>query len=478
MSPLRHLRNAAEQVVVLLVLAVLRLFDLVGPTPFWVFVALLGAGAVLQQPGVQDRLGGGTGERLWLRVGSRIAINTTLIYAIGWGAMLAVAHLNVLSRFVRQDGSRAWRPLAVCSAVSLLIGQVAIGCGLFSYLPLPEGHGVALLIGLGVVSTSAVLGEAVRRREEAEAALRASEGALRASEERFAALLYDGADIITLTDADGQVVYVSPTAARITGHDPASLLGDGLWTHLHPDDYAAAAEFNARIRAEPDVVHARELRIRHADGSWRWHEFVTRNLLTHPGVRAIVGHHRDIHDRRTAQEQILYAATHDELTGVLNNSAVKLMIEQTLAGAAEGGYPVGLLFLDLDGFKQVNDDHGHAAGDEKLQLVSRVLESTGRERDVIGRIGGDEFVVLCNGVAGPEQLEAQARLILAGIADAQPPGESGARVGCSIGIALADPGTLDAKALLRRADAAMYVSKRRGPNGYEVFADSMIANAG
>ncbi|MFI5956851.1 diguanylate cyclase domain-containing protein [Cryptosporangium sp. NPDC051539] len=468
---MRFLRNAPEQIVVLVVLVVLRLFGLAGPSPFWVFVVLLAADAVLQQPAVQNRLAGGRGRRLRLRVALRIAISTTLIYAIGWGAMLAVAHLNVFSRFVQRDGSRAWRPLAVCSAVSLVIGQVAVTRGLFSYLPEPEVHGVAVLIGFGVVSTSAVLGETVRRREVAEAALRASE-------ERFQAVLQDGADVITLTDVDGRVVYVSSTAERITGHRPENLLGEGLWRYLHPDDRAAAAAFHARIHADPDVEHAIELRIRRADGVWRWHEFVVRNLLAHPGVRALVGHHRDIDDRRTAQERIFHAATHDELTGLLNNSAFKLAMEQALDDAAEGGYPVGLMFLDLDGFKQVNDVYGHEAGDDKLRLVSGVLRSTCRDRDVVGRIGGDEFVVLCSGVAGCEQVEAIARLILTGISTAQPLGDGPDHVGCSIGIALAAPGAVDGRALLRRADVAMYVSKRRGPNGYEVYDDSMIVNVG
>ncbi|SHM27567.1 PAS domain S-box-containing protein/diguanylate cyclase (GGDEF) domain-containing protein [Cryptosporangium aurantiacum] len=448
----------------LCVLAVLRHLDLAGRTPFWVFVVLLAAGAVLQQPEVQRRLSGGADDgRLWLRVGLRIALNTALIYAIGWGAMLAVAHLQILSWFLRQAGSRAWLPVAVCSAAAVATGEVAVAAGLFTYLPEPEVHGVAVLITLGVVTTSYVLGEAVRQREDAEAALRRSE-------ELFRAVVQDGSDIITLTADDGRIVYISPTAERITGHRLESLLGDGLWRHIHPDDQADAALFNTRIHRNPDTEHTMEIRIRHADGEWRWHEFVVRNLLAHPGVRAIVGHHRDVHDRRTAQDRIAHAAMHDALTGLLNSASLLRGLSQALADGASGGYPIGLLFLDLDGFKQVNDVHGHAAGDRMLRTISDVLRRTCRERDLVGRMGGDEFAVVLNGVASAEQAASIADALITAVDAAQPADAGPARVGCSIGIALAEPGAIDSDGLLRHADVAMYASKRRGRNGHEVYA--------
>ncbi|GAA3390852.1 hypothetical protein GCM10020369_46430 [Cryptosporangium minutisporangium] len=465
----RRARYGAEPLVVLLVLAVLRHFGLAGHAPFWVFVVLLVAGSVLQQPEIQRRLAGGAdGGRLWFRVGLRIALNTTLIYAIGWGAVLAVAHLHLLSWFVRQAGSRAWRPVAVCSATAIAIGEVAVAAGLFNYLPQPEVHGVAALVTVGTVTTSYVLGEAVRQREEAEAALRRSE-------ELFRAVVQDGSDIITLTDADGRIVYVSPTAERITGHPPDALLGDGLWAHIHPDDQPGAVEFNARIHRHPEIEHAMEMRIRHADGLWHWHEFVVRNLIAHQGVRAIVGHHRDINDRRAAQDRIAYAATHDALTGLLNSTSLLLALDQTLADGASGGYPVGVLFLDLDGFKQVNDVRGHAAGDRVLQTISAVVRGACRERDAVGRMGGDEFAVVLNGVAHTEQAASIAGAIIDGIDAAQPTDPGVPRVGCSIGIALAEPGTSDASSLLRQADAAMYTSKRQGRNGYAVYAMTATA---
>jgi len=467
----RYARAVSVPVCLMGIILVLREIGMAGTAPLRVFAVLVLAGTALHLPEVQLALAGGDlTQRLWPRAAMRFVVNTSLIYALGWGPALAAGHFVLVADFLAQSGSRAWRPAAACSVGSLALGEVAVALGLFSYLPQPQVHGVAALIALLTVVSCRIFGNAVRKQEEAE-------NALRVSEARFRAVVQDGSDIITLTDADGRIVYVSPTAERITGHPPESLLGVGLWTHIHPDDTRSAVELNQRIHGSPGTEHTGEIRIRHADGSFRWHEFVVRNLLAHPGVQAIVGHHRDVDGRRNAQDRIAFAATHDALTGLVNNAAFKLALEQSLADGARGGYPVALLFLDLDGFKQVNDVHGHAAGDEMLRMVSDVLRRVCRERDVVGRIGGDEFVVLCNGVGGVGHAEAVARAVVTGIDDAQPPDDGQPRVGCSIGIALAEPGAVDARTLLRRADAAMYASKRRGRNGYEVFADSMTADA-
>ncbi|TQS44195.1 diguanylate cyclase domain-containing protein [Cryptosporangium phraense] len=454
--------------VVMSLIVVLRVLGLAGTTPLWVFAVLVVVGTTFHEPALHRALSGGDlSRRLWPRVAMRYLVNTATIYATGWGPVLAVTHLVLLSEFTGQSGSRAWRPAAVCSAVTIGLGELAINAGLYSYLPEPQVHGVAVLVAAGTVLACRFFGAAVRAREQVETALRGSE-------ERFRSVVQDGSDMVTFTDRDGVLRYVSPNSSRVVGHEPEVLLGDGLWKLIHPDDRDLAHELRARIREQPDTEHSAELRFRRADGVWRWHEVVVRNLLDRPEVDAVVGHQRDVHDRRTAQDRIAYAATHDALTGLLNASAFQLALEETLGHS----YPVGLLFLDLDGFKQVNDVLGHAAGDERLRLVADVLRTCGRERDVLGRLGGDEFVVALNGVGGSAQAEAIAAAIIQGIDAAQPPDDGGTRVGCSIGIALAQPGEVDARGLVRRADAAMYTSKRRRRNGYELSAGSMPAVAG
>ncbi|MFI5956850.1 diguanylate cyclase domain-containing protein [Cryptosporangium sp. NPDC051539] len=459
-------------VVVMFLIVLLRKLGLVGTTPLWVFAILVVLGSTAHDPMLHRALtGGDLNRRLWPRVAMRYVINTATIYATGWGPVLAVTHLILLSEFTAQSGSRSWRPAALCSAATIALGQVAIAAGVYCYLPQPQVHGVAVLVAAGTVLACRFFGAAVRAREDGETALRESE-------ERFRSVVQDGTDMVAFADRDGTLRYVSPNAKRVTGHDSEALLSDGLWKLIHPEDRTIALDLTARTHEQPDTEHVAEIRIRRADGEWRWHEVVVRNLLDHPGVHALVSHQRDVHDRRSVQDRIAYAATHDALTGLLNASAFVVALEEALVHGANGGYPIGVLFLDLDGFKQVNDDRGHDAGDEMLRLVGDVLRRCCRERDVLGRIGGDEFVAALNGVAGTAQAASIAASIIEGIDAAQPPDDGSPRVGCSIGIALSEPGVVDARGMLRRADLAMYTSKRRRRNGFEIHADSVPAVAG
>ncbi|GAA0280289.1 sensor domain-containing diguanylate cyclase [Cryptosporangium japonicum] len=463
-------RTVGVPIVLMSIVLVLRGLDMAGTTPLWVFAILVLSGTVLHSPGLNAAVLGDDPTRwLWPRAMIRFAVNTSISYALGWGAVLAATHFILVSDFLARSGSRAWRPAAVCSVGTIALGQLAVAFGLFSYLPSPPVHGIAALVALFSAISIRMFGNAVRHQESARAALGVSES-------RFRAVVQDGFDVVTFSDADGAVRYVSPNAERLLGYAPADLLGYGLLNLVHRDDRGVLYELNTRVRARPDAEYSVEVRVRRADGVWRWHEFVVRNSLAHPDIEALVGHQRDVHDRRTAQDRIAYAATHDALTGLVNASAYLLALEESLADGARGGYPVGVLFLDLDGFKAVNDTLGHAAGDEKLRLVSAALRQCCRERDVVGRMGGDEFVVVLNGVAGRAEAERLAATIIARIAADQ--GDDVPAVGCSIGVAVAEPGAVDARALLRRADAAMYAAKRRGRNGYEVYRSDLLYSAG
>jgi len=447
----RYARNGVEPLVVLLVIAVLHRFGVAGPAPVWVAAALSLAGAVYQQPEVQLRLGGGDLSR---RVAGRIAVHmlltTALMYILGWGPMLAVAHLHILSMHLAWSGSRAWRPATVASVGCLGLGQLAVAMGLWSYLPSPENHGVAALVAVGTATTCRTLGEAVARRERAEAALRSRE-------RQFRVLVQDSTDLIAVAGADFGLTYVSPAANRILGLEPERLLGDGLWRRIHPDDGAGARELLERVLAGDDAAQERgELRIRNAAGQWRWFEVSSRNLLGDPAIRGVVGHYRDVTERRAAQDEVAHAARHDALTGLLNSQAFMLELEAALAGPGR----VGLLFVDLDGFKEVNDSLGHEAGDELLTLIAGLIRRSTMTSDVVGRLGGDEFGVILTRVGGAGAAESvAARLTEAIERDLRVAGRT-VRVGCSVGVAVSGPEPVQAKALLRSADLAMYAEKR------------------
>ncbi len=457
---LRYVRDGVEPVLVLLVVAVLRHAGIAGTAPFWLLALTLLLGMAYQQPAVQRRLAGGDlSRRLWPRLGLHMLITSAAMYLLGWGPLLAMAHFHIMSMHLEWSGARAWRPAVVASAVGIGLGQLAISLGLHSYLPQPEIHGAAALVVVGVATTGRTLGRSVARQERAEAALRSNA-------DRFQVLVQDSSDIITVSTATGDITYVSAAAEHVIGVPAEQLLGRGFWSLIHPDDVAAARELHTRVLAsDPHDGQRGEFRVRSAAGDWRWHEISSRNLLAHPAVLGIVGHHRDITERRAARERIEYQATHDALTGLVNAQTFVPELERALAA---GSHPLALLFLDLDGFKQVNDTLGHHVGDEVLAEVGRLIRSATPPPDVVGRLGGDEFGVLLPHVADPAVALAVAHRIVAAVDRDLSAGGHRVRVGCSIGVAMSTPG-VDAKDLLRQADLAMYETKRLRRNGCHLF---------
>ena len=467
----QFLRNGMEPLLVLLSVVVLRRFGLSGETPLWIIGLILLASAVYQQPDVQRRLAGDGSERaLWARIGLHIFWTTAVMYLVGWGALLAIAHLYILSLYLKEVGSRAWKPVAFASATTIALGEMGIATGLVhNYLPHPQVHGIAMLIGLGVVTTARVMSQTVRQAEVAEQALRGSE-------ERFRALVRDGGDVILLSEADGSVTYVSPAARTVTGFEPEALLGTTMADLYHPDDQIRMTELQARLLAgDGSAEHTVEVRMRHADGEWHWHEVIVRNMLANPSVGAIIAHHRDITERRTVQDRIAHAASHDSLTGLANGPTLIRDLELALNQGTRYQHPVGMLFLDLDGFKPVNDTYGHEVGDRLLRTISEVVQRNTRDTDVVGRLGGDEFGVVLTRVNGPDEARAVASRIIAGIVNNSSVAGLKLDVGCSVGVALAYPGGTDAKTLLRHADTAMYRSKRRSRNGCELYVEEEIS---
>jgi diguanylate cyclase (GGDEF)-like protein len=170
---------------------------------------------------------------------------------------------------------------------------------------------------------------------------------------------------------------------------------------------------------------------------------------------------------RSAQDRLWHLANHDQLTGLPNRSLLMDRVEGALARHRRDGHGVAILYCDLDGFKSINDDHGHAAGDQVLvEVAQRLVEAT-RDTDTVCRFGGDEFLVLVESFGGPDEVDTVAQRVVDQVAEplASVPG---ARVGITIGVSLTD-GPLSAGALLARADNAMYRAKARGKGRFEVY---------
>ncbi|GIU90638.1 MAG: hypothetical protein KatS3mg010_1737 [Acidimicrobiia bacterium] len=185
-----------------------------------------------------------------------------------------------------------------------------------------------------------------------------------------------------------------------------------------------------------------------------------------------IGTVEDVTERRRLESRLAYDATHDSLTGLPERTLVLELLGQALNAARRRHTSVAVLFLDLDWFKRVNDSLGHAAGDEALRQLATRLQGVLRESDIAGRIGGDEFVVLCPDLAEPSDVWHVADRVTA-IFD-EPFSVEGVEVflSASVGVAVSD-GKTDAEELLRQSDAAAYRAKRRGRRRYEVFDEEL-----
>ncbi|WP_380156123.1 putative bifunctional diguanylate cyclase/phosphodiesterase [Kineococcus sp. R86509] len=179
-----------------------------------------------------------------------------------------------------------------------------------------------------------------------------------------------------------------------------------------------------------------------------------------------------IHERERLQASMAHQASHDALTELPNRAEALVLIERALHRSARHDQPVGLLFVDLDHFKQVNDSYGHAAGDELLRVVSARMEATVRGGDAVCRLGGDEFVVVVEPAEDHRQLVELGERLIAAVSAPVLLGDRTARVGASIGVAVSGAQT-SSERLLQEADAAAYRAKGSGRGVVEVFDDEL-----
>ena len=290
-----------------------------------------------------------------------------------------------------------------------------------------------------------------------------------AAGEHSRSLVHNSSDIITVVDDQGQVRYQTPSIGWILGLPPASLIGRHVSELVHPDDAPEFDEYTRLIgaREEPQPPPVR-VRMRHADGSWRFVETAGNNLLDNAAVNGIALTTRDVSDRRELEVQLRHQAFHDSLTGLPNRALFMERVAQAQLSRAQADDAVGVVYIDLDNLKIVNDSAGHEAGDALLTTIASRLERSVRAGDTAARLGGDEFALLLTSHDTAQDADAIAGRLLTDLSRPISIGGRQIRPGMSIGVATSDS-LGGAKDLVRAADGAMYAAKKAGKGRVEVY---------
>lgn len=311
-------------------------------------------------------------------------------------------------------------------------------------------------------------------------------------EELFEIVTENAADMIALVDVKGRRLYNSPAYKRILGYSPAELEETSAFEQIHPDDRFKVLEAGREAR-RTGIGQKLEYRIRHRDGTWRVLESNANTIRNDQAeVVKLVIVNRDVTERKRAQEQLEHNTFHDALTGLPNRRLFLDRLERLFVRAGRDPECLyAILFVDLDGFKGVNDRIGSAAADRVIIQMGQRVVACLRQTDTVARhgedlsiadamlsrFGGDEFTLLLDEVGDPSDAMRVARRIQVAAAEPFLFEHREVRISASIGIALNTTAHLRAEDLLLDADVAMRRAKAMGGSRCEVFDEAMHTRA-
>jgi diguanylate cyclase (GGDEF)-like protein/PAS domain S-box-containing protein len=435
------------------------------------------SGALLLIMGAMVMLG--VADSLWVAGSLRDQYSSGNALDIGWFVgfamiLLAARHPDDSAEPTAEEGDPAeQQPYIMLVPYAAVL--VALACSVASYAMAGEADEFftgcrTVLIVLIIARQLLTLLENRHLTRHLEARVTARTAELQARELRFRALVMQSSESVAVIDADSTIRFQSESVERIFGWPASALLGHRLLDVVGRRAAPLLAAALESIRGVQLGVVVVEVPIRHQDGRIRLAEMTITNLLHDESVGGYVLNTRDIHDATELQEQLVHEAYHDTLTGLASRV---LFRERTLEALDRGGDGVAILVLDLDGFKEVNDSLGHAAGDALLAQVAVRLRAAVREGDTVARFGGDEFGVVVESGTARADAEVVAGRIAAALVEPFRVGERELHVAASIGLACgADVGDIDQ--LLRNADLAMYRAKAAGGSGLAAYDPGML----
>ena len=391
----------------------------------------------------------------------------SLRFVDGWSVNdPSIDHFVERSRLVWQSGKAVWS------------GEIETRQGGFAFAVLSGGRAIGVLAFSGgavrapderLQQAARVIGSQVGQflqRKQAEERLREGEA-------RFRSLTQMSSDFFWETDAAHRFVSIVHGPNYAATEIGQGMTGKTAWEipSVSPDEAGWAAHRAALDSHMPfrDFEFARVM----PDGMTRYFALSGEPRLASDGTfLGYRGVGRDVTESALTRERIASLAYRDPLTGLANRTSLGPALEQAVERARRRGVKLAGVFIDLDGFKQINDYYGHDAGDRCLIEVARRLRASVRASDVVARLGGDEFFVLLEEVQDELAIENVIRKLLAeALRPYELPGGAQARVSASMGVSVFPDNAFDAGALIKNADVAMYLAKQAGKNGYRFYAE-------
>lgn len=415
---------------------------------------------------------------------NRMAVPTAVAFSLAAIGVLALRRESGIVAILLGEGpgaTLARRLLPVGVLAPSIVGWIAIAGMRASAPPAPPELVVMLVAVTMMVVFVAVIAWNATQMHEAHVERTRAERALRHSESRFRLLAENGSDVVSLHDATGRVLYISPSVERVLGYAPEDVTRMAPFAMVVSDDTARLRRhFDALVCGAPATSLA--CRMRHKAGRVLWLEMLWRTITDAEGrVVQVQASSRDVTDRKEYERQLEEArrtlqaqrerlleanaslaalASHDGLTGLKNRRAFEERMADELSRMRRTSQPVALLLLDIDEFKAFNDAFGHPRGDEVLRQVARHLTRAVRDSDLAVRYGGEEFAVIL-----PDTALARAGEVAERLRAAIEGGQWSERaITISIGVAVAATPAATLPDLLEHADRALYRSKQEGRN--------------
>lgn len=277
--------------------------------------------------------------------------------------------------------------------------------------------------------------------------------------------------LVAYFDRDLRFRFANRAYGDWLGTDPSTLIGRSLSEVYGEATFAGFARHLERALEGERTVYERDMDTRH--GPIHVQSTVVPHLSADEKVEGLYVLTYDVTERKRNEERLRQLAEFDLLTGLPNRGLFLDRLHQAMVRSARTNKPMALLFLDIDHFKQVNDEHGHAAGDEVLRTFARRLTLAVRSSDTVARMSGDEFTVILHELTGMEDARKLAEKVVFAMREPMTILGATLNVTTSIGVALNPPGTIDGPELIKRADMALYAAKRDGRDGFFCEGDSI-----